>query len=65
MKVGDMVRQAPNIFADREIGGTKMLVIHVEDPPPTVTHGYRGVLVTVFVNGGTRRWHEQELEIVK
>ena len=59
MKPGDLVRQAPNIFADREIGGTKMIVVRVEDHLST-----GGKIVTVFVNGTTRRWHDGELEKV-
>jgi len=59
MKVGDLVRQAPNIFANREIGGTKMLVVDVEEHPST-----GGALVTVLVNGTTHQWHAQELERV-
>ena len=59
MKPGDLVRQAPNIFADREIGGTKMIVVRVEDHPST-----GGKIVTVFVNGTPRRWHDGELEYV-
>lgn len=59
MKPGDLVRQAPNIFADREIGGVKMLVIRVEDHP-----AIEGKIVTVFVNGSTRQWHDGELEKV-
>lgn len=28
MNIGDLVRQAPNIFADRHIGGQPMMVIN-------------------------------------
>ena len=59
MKAGDLVRQAPNIFADRKVGGTKMLVLKVEDHPST-----GGTIATVFVNGTTRQWHDRELETV-
>ena len=54
MKIGDLVRQAPNIFADREIGGHPMLVVQTWHTP----HGR----VDVIFNGQIKTFHSGELE---
>lgn len=54
-KPGDLVRQAQNIFADREIGGSPMMVIQAWG-------GERG-RVDVLIDGRIRTFHEGELEI--
>jgi hypothetical protein len=57
MKSGDLVRQAPNIFADREIGGKPMLVVQ--------TWGSGHVRIDVLFNGQIKTYHEGELELYK
>ena len=56
-KPGDLVRQAPNIFADRRIGGAPMMVVQ--------TWGERLGRVDVLYDGGIKTFHEGELEIYK
>ena len=59
MKPGDLVRQAPNIFSDREVAGKKMLVLKVNkwdaDHPNTT--------VVTLLEGKERTWHYGELEL--
>ena len=59
MKPGDLVRQAPNIFSDREVAGKKMLVLKVNkwdaDNPNTT--------VVTLLEGKERTWHYGELEL--
>ena len=59
MKPGDLVRQAPNIFADRKVAGKKMLVLKVNkwdaDNPNTT--------VVTLLEGKERTWHYGELEL--
>ena len=54
---GDLVRQAQNIFADRYIGGSPMMVVQ--------TWGGKRGRVDVLVRGKIRTFHEGELEIFK
>ena len=58
MKPGDLVRQAPNIFADRKVAGNKMLVLKVMDGGPN-----RGETVLTLLEGKERVWHYGELEL--
>jgi hypothetical protein len=59
MKPGDLVRQAPNIFSDRDVAGKKMLVLKVNkwdaDNPNTT--------VVTLLEGKERTWHYGELEL--
>ena len=59
MKPGDLVRQAPNIFSDREVAGKKMLVLKINkwdaDNPNTT--------VVTLLEGKERVWHYGELEL--
>ena len=57
IKVGDLVRQAPNIFADRKLGGKPMLVLKLVG-----VNGDGGVVT--LCDGQPRRWHRGELEKV-
>ena len=59
MKPGDLVKQAPNIFADRKVGGRLMLVIKVKENAATGRE-----TVTVMLDGDLRVWHAGELEVV-
>ena len=61
MKPGDLVRQAPNIFADREVGGKKMLVLRVEDRKP----GSAETVVVTLLDGKERKWNYNALEVVR
>ena len=61
MKPGDLVRQAPNIFADREVGGKKMLVLRVEEQKPGSTE----TVVVTLLDGEERRWNYNALEVVR
>jgi len=58
MKPGDLVRQAPNIFADRKVAGKKMLVLEVMDGGPN-----HGETVRTLLEGKERVWHYGELEL--
>jgi len=58
MKPGDLVRQAPNIFADREVAGKKMLVLKIMPGGPN-----RGETVLTLLEGKERIWHYGELEL--
>ena len=58
MKPGDLVKQAPNIFADRKVAGKKMLVLKVMDGGPN-----RGETVLTLLEGKERVWHYAELEV--
>ena len=58
MKPGDLVRQAPNIFTDRDVAGKKMLVLKVMDGGPN-----RGETVLTLLEGKERVWHYGELEL--
>ena len=58
MKPGDLVRQAPNIFSDREVAGKKMLVLKVIDGG-----SHRGETVLTLLEGEERTWHYGELEL--
>ena len=58
MKPGDLVRQAPNIFSDREVAGKKMLVLKVMDGG-----SHRGETVVTLLEGKERTWHYGELEL--
>ncbi len=56
MKPGDLVRQAPNIFADRGIGGKKMLLVQInEEVNPAI--------YTTILDGEEREWYREELEV--
>jgi hypothetical protein len=59
MRPGDLVKQAPNIFADRKVGGRLMLVIKVKENAVTGSE-----TVTVMLDGNLRVWHAGELEVV-
>ena len=56
MKPGDLVRQAPNIFADRDIGGKKMLLIRIEETS-------NPAIYTTLLDGEEREWYREELEV--
>ena len=58
MKPGDLVRQAPNIFSDREVAGKKMLVLKVL-PGGSAW----GETVVTLLEGKERVWHYGELEL--
>jgi len=59
VKLGDLVKQAPNIFADRRVGGKLMLVIEVKENAATGSE-----TVTVLLDGDLWVWHAGELEVV-
>mgnify|MGYP003137093709 FL=1 len=59
MKPGDLVRQAPNIFADREVGGKKMLVLRVDNWHA----GQPNTTVVTLLDGKERTWNYSELEL--
>tara|TARA_Y100001973_G_C5192404_1_gene331835 strand:- start:2214 stop:2441 length:228 start_codon:yes stop_codon:yes gene_type:complete len=56
VKPGDLVRQAPNIFADRGIGGKKMLLIKIDQTS-------KPAIFTTIVEGEEREWYREELEL--
>ena len=56
MKPGDLVRQAPNIFADRSIGGKKMLLVQVNEE-------VKPAIYTTILDGEEREWYREELEV--
>ena len=56
MKPGDLVRQAPNIFADRGIGGKKMLLVKVNETS-------NPAIYTTILDGKEREWYREELEV--
>ncbi len=56
MKPGDLVRQAPNIFADRGIGGKKMLLLRIEETS-------NPAIYTTLLDGEEREWYREELEV--
>jgi|TARA_X000001388_G_C2157649_1_gene94961 hypothetical protein len=56
MKPGDLVRQAPNIFADREIGGKKMLLLSIDESS-------NPAIYTTLLDGEEREWYGEELEV--
>ena len=58
MKPGDLVRQAPNIFSDREVAGKKMLVIKVIEGG-----SHRSETVLTLLEGKERIWHYGELAV--
>jgi len=58
VKPGDLVRQAPNIFADRKVAGKKMLVIKVIEGG-----SHRSETVLTLLEGKERTWHYGELEL--
>ena len=60
MKPGDLVRQAPNVFADRDVGGKKMLVLRVEKWKP----GSPNTIVVTLLDGKERTWNYGALELV-
>jgi len=60
MKPGDLVRQAPNVFSDRKVGGKKMLVLKIIDGGPN-----RGETVLTLLEGKERIWHYGELELFR
>ena len=59
MKPGDLVRQAPNIFADRKVGGKKMLVLRVDKWET----GQPNTTVVTLLDGEERTWNYTELEL--
>ena len=58
VKPGDLVRQAPNVFSDREVAGKKMLVLRV-----TEARSGWGETVVTLLEGKERTWHRGELEL--
>jgi len=60
MKPGDLVRQAPNIFADREVAGKKMLVLRVDKWEA----GNPNTTVVTLLEGKEITWNYGELEVV-
>tara|TARA_R100001443_G_scaffold46039_3_gene59031 strand:- start:490 stop:684 length:195 start_codon:yes stop_codon:yes gene_type:complete len=59
VKPGDLVRQAPNIFADRKVGGKKMLVLRVDKWET----GQPNTTVVTLLDGEERTWNYTELEL--
>jgi len=55
VQVGNLVRQAPNIFADRNIGNKPMLVLEVNHDHMTVV---------TLIGDEKRTWHQGELEVL-
>lgn len=66
MKKGDLVKQAPNKWADREIGNKPMIVTLVRN---TIWQDKscleQDIIVDVFVNHEIKTFHLTELEIVQ
>jgi len=60
MKPGDLVRQAPNIFADREVAGKKMLVLRVDKWEA----GNPNTTVVTLLEGKEITWNYGELEVI-
>jgi hypothetical protein len=58
VKAGDLVKQAPNIWADREIGGKPMVVTAVRNLSP------KGTIVDVLAGGEIKTFHLGELESI-
>ena len=66
MKRGDLVKRAPNIWSDREIGGKPMVVTAVRNVTwQDEDHLQPRTLVDVLVNGKLRTFHLGELEVVR
>ena len=66
MKRGDLVKQAPNVWADREIGGKPMIVTGVRNVTwQDEDHLQPRTLVDVLVNGKLKTFHLGELEVVR
>ena len=59
MKPGDLVKQAPNIFSDREVAGKKMLVLKVNEWGP----GNPNTKVVTLLEGKESTWYYGELEV--
>ena len=64
IKPGDLVRLAPNIFNDREVGNTVMLVVYVLDGPGGKWVPPSKLVKTLFKNS-LRTYHDGELDIIK
>ena len=60
MKPGDLVSQAPNIFADREVAGKKMLVLRVDKWEA----GNPNTTVVTLLEGKEITWNYGELEVI-
>ena len=66
MKRGDLVKQAPNVWADREIGGKPMIVTAVRNVTwPQEEHLRPRTIVDVLVSGKLKTFHLGELEVVR
>jgi hypothetical protein len=66
VKVGDLVKQAPNVWADREIGGKPMVVTAVRNVTwPQEEHLRPRTIVDVLVGGKIKTFHLGELEVVQ
>jgi hypothetical protein len=61
-KPGDLVKQAQNIFTDRQIGGMPMIVVQTWSGRGRDA-GHSRVDVLVF--GSVRTFHDGELEIYR
>jgi hypothetical protein len=66
VQVGDLVKQAPNVWADREIGGKPMVVTAVHNVTwQDEDHLRPRTLVDVLVGGKIKTFHLEELEVVR
>ena len=66
MKRGDLVKQAPNVWADREVGGKPMIVTAVRNVTwPQEEHLRPRTIVDVLVSGKLKTFHLGELEVVR
>jgi len=66
VKRGDLVKKAPNVWADREIGGKPMVVTAVRNVTwPQEEHLRPRTLVDVLVGGKIKTFHLGELEVVQ
>lgn len=66
MQVGDLVKQASNAWADREIGGKPMVVTAVRNVTwQDEDHLRPQTLVDVLVDGKIKTFHLEELEVVR
>lgn len=66
MQVGDLVKQAPNVWADREIGGKPMVVTAVRNVTrQDEDHLRPRTIVDVLIGGKIKTFHLGELEVVQ
>jgi hypothetical protein len=60
VKVGDLVKQAPNVLINLTVSDKKMLVLEVMLDSAHFT----GTTVRTLLEGKERVWHYAELEVV-